>query len=160
MLWLLKFQSNCQSSLSWLVFRKIRQSFMFYNEYSPAVFLCIFVISFSNSVKQMIVFRQFLYKYKISIIDSFIPFNYSKSVVWKMSAILFTSTTNQIYPANVLLVAYKSESEWKVEQVFLVKCMKPEYVLLAKCSNCMFACACANCQTPDATVIFALQPPL
>lgn len=41
----------------------------------------------------------------------------------------------------------------------LLNCVNPEYVLLAKCSNCMFACACANCQTPDATVIFALQLP-
>ena len=41
-------------------------------------------------------------------------------------------------------------------QKVLVECMIPEYVLLAQGSNCMFACACANCQTPDATVIFAL----
>lgn len=69
---------------------------------------------------------------------------------------LFKSTTNQICPANVFPVAYKSESEWQVEQVLLLECMNPEFVLLAQCSNCMFACACANCQTPDATVIFAL----
>lgn len=38
-------------------------------------------------------------------------------------------------------------------------CVNPELVLLARCSNCMFACACANCQSPDATVIFALLTP-
>ncbi len=52
------------------------------------------------------------YWIKISTIDSFIQFRELKRVLWKM---FFKSTTSQICPANVLSVAYKSESEYKVE---------------------------------------------
>ncbi len=96
------------------------------------------------------------YWIKISTIDSFIQFQELRRVLWKIRAMVFESTANQIGPANVLSVAYKSEHEWKVEQVLPVECMNLEYFLLAYCSNCMLACACANCKTPDATVIFAL----